>query len=436
MSLYMEPANNSRCWPSEAQVSSNQRRIARRWRSFYSRKQRSRGRILVRVKWRATQAGLPPVVIGSFTAEPWGQRLPMAYSLRCREYFLEIWMAVTDLFQVLRGNDYLFPAQFLQSLYHCMSEHPCFLPVCSDQHYRCMLQFHARKTRTAPLLSFSAAASLIPKQGKLLEDAHFLEENMLGVADGVGGWRGLGVDSGKFASELIDACKQQSLDSWSLVHTPLNYEEDTSLPCSYLLPVAERAFKSVEACGSCTLILCAIHSGLLEILNLGDSRAILVRFAEGRPSIVMRTSAMQHTFNTPFQVSKPLSPSQQESLLQSCPPVRAKGIAKTLTHLINDGFNQAHMYTVQVKVGDLLLVGSDGLWDNLYEEEVLDMLNAGASCEHLAGLLTRKAYQRSISSAKTPFEDEAVATYGLRAWKGGKQDDITVIAAWIRELAL
>lgn len=433
----MEPTSRRQFRPVEAQVRTMQRRIARAWRLFYSRKQRNRGRILVRVEWQSPQVGLSPTVVGSFSAVPWNQQIPMVYSLRYREFFLEVWMAVTDLFQVLRGDEYLQKGKFQQSLYHLVAGHACFLPVCNDHHYRCMLQYHARKTRRAPLLTFAAAASLIPRQGKLLEDAHFLESNMLGVADGVGGWRGLGVDSGKFAAELIHACKVQSLDTWSLVHTPLSSsEEDTASPYSYLLPVAERALKTVEACGSCTVLLCAIHSGLLEILNLGDSKAVLVRFTDGRPSVVMHTTTMQHTFNTPFQVSKSLSLSQQERLLRSCPPEKAKVLAKTLSHLINDGFNQAHIYTVRVKVGDLLLVGSDGLWDNLYEREVLEILSAGASCEHLARLLTRRAYQRSISPAKTPFEDEAVATFGQCAWKGGKQDDITVIAAWIRELAL
>ena len=361
----------------------------------------------------------------------------MAYSLRYRKYFLEIWLSVTDLFQVIHGTEYVFPESFQRSRYHTVSGHACLLPVCSDQHYRCMLQFHARKTRRTPWLCFAAAASLIPRQGKLLEDAHFLESNMLGVADGVGGWRGLGVDSGKFASDLIHACQRQSLHSWTLVHNPpQESEEDSSTPYSYLLPIAQQALNSVEACGSCTLLLCALHSGLLEVLNLGDSKAVLVRFAGCRPSVVVRTTAMQHTFNTPFQVSKPLSRAQLESLLQVCSPEQAKGLSKTLSHLITDGFDQAHIYTVRVQAGDLLLVGSDGLWDNLYEREVLDLLSPSASCEQLARTLTRRAYQRSLSPAKSPFEDEAVATFGPCAWKGGKQDDITVVVAWIREVAL
>ena len=437
LKVYMELGDGRKSWPVDAQVGFMQRRIAKVWRLFWARKQRNRGKILVRVELPAIQPGRIPAVLGSFTAVPWEQRLLMAYSLRYRVYFLEIWMAVTDLFQVVRGADYVFPEIFQKSLYHTVSGHPCLLPIRSDEHYRCMLRFHARKTRTTPLLSFAAAASLIPRQGKLLEDAHFLEGNLLGVADGVGGWRGLGIDSGKFAAELIQACQRQSLDSWSLVHTPLDScEEDTGTPYSCLLPIAERALSTVEACGSCTLLLCAIHSGLLEILNLGDSRALLVRFSGNRPSVVARTSPMQHTFNTPFQVSRSLSRPQLESLMQSCPPEQAKALFKTLSHIINDGFDQAHIYMVRVQAGDLLLVGSDGLWDNLYEWEVLELLSPGASCEQLARMLTRRAYERSVRAAKTPFEDEAVATFGQCAWKGGKQDDITVIAAWIREIAL
>lgn len=346
-------------------------------------------------------------------------------------------MTVTDLFQVVCGDEYLYPPSFQKSLYHTMAGQACLLPVGSDQHYRCMLQFHARKTRQTSSFTFAAAASLIPRQGKLLEDAHFLEGCMLGVADGVGGWRGLGVDSGKFAAELIHACKRQSLTSWSLVHTPLpSPEDDTATPYSYLLPVAENALNSVESSGSCTLLLCALHSGKLEILNIGDSKALLVRFIDNRPNIMMRTVAMQHTFNTPFQVSKPFSVAQQAALLEACPPEQAKALSKTLGHLINDGFDHAHIYTVNVRANDLLLVGSDGLWDNLYEWEILRLLHSEVSCELLARVLTRKAYERSLSQEKTPFEDEAVTTFGQCAWRGGKQDDITVVVAWIKELNL
>ena len=423
-------STNHQSWPQAAQVRFIQRRIAKAWRSFYCRKQRKQGRVLVRVAWPSALSGGTPEVVGSFTLPPWQQRLPMKYSLRHKEYFLEVWMTVTDLFQViLRDTEYIYPPGFQKSLYHTENRQPCLLPVSSDLQYRCMLQFHARITRRTPSLIFAAAASVIPRQGKLLEDAHFLEGNMLGIADGVGGWRGLGVDSGKFATELIQACRRQSLQSWSLVHTPLSDASTSSL-----LPVAETALQSVDFCGSCTLLLCSLHCETLEVLNLGDSKAVLVRFIADRPTIIMRTTSMQHTFNTPFQVSKPLSRSQQMHLLRNCPHDKVKSLSKTLAHLINDGFNHADVYHTRVRAGDLLLVGSDGLWDNLYESEVVEMLRPGVSCEHFARLLTRKAYERSVSQVRTPFEDEAVATYGESAWKGGKQDDITVVAAWIRDL--
>lgn len=54
-------------------------------------------------------------------------------------------------------------------------------------------------------------AFYIPKYGKapLGEDAHFIciEEQTIGVADGVGGWAKRGIDSGEYAREFVRNAK-------------------------------------------------------------------------------------------------------------------------------------------------------------------------------------------------------------------------------------
>lgn len=413
----------------EAQVSLTQRSIARAWRLHYASIQRSQGRVLVRVIYPSQLMAKSPVLIGTFTSAEWRQIVPMSYSIRERCYVKELWMSAADLFQVYSHSQSVPLSDFLHSQYHQVNGEICLLPAQTSFQYRSFLSFFARKRRRSQLFRFQAAASVMPKSGKLLEDAHFLDAAMVGVADGVGGWRALGVDSGLFAAELMQECKKQTLSSWSLALSP---------PIgvgSYLIPVAEEALKGVNACGSATLLLCALHTGLLEVLNLGDSRAILVRFHENTPEIVLSTRPMQHSFNTPYQLCKPLTSHHKTSQFPHYSPEITKHLAANLRirKVISDPVSVANVYRLNVEVGDLLIVGSDGLWDNLFDHETLTYIGVNGSAEEIARKLTKAAFVKSVGKEKTPFEVETHLAYGPSVWKGGKEDDITVIAAWIRE---
>lgn len=411
-----------------AQVSPSQRSIARAWRLHFARLQRTQGRTLIRVIYPSQLSAGAPVLIGTFTSPAWSQKVPMSYSMRAKGYLKEIWMSAQDRFQVLDSAGVVLLPDFLHSSYHRVNGEACMLPARAPFQHRAFLLFLAQKTTRFPVLCFQAAASVFAKAGKRLEDAHFLDAGMLGVADGVGGWRALGVDSGLFAGELMRECQNQTLDGWSVAL------RDSTAVESCLKPVAEEALCRTQAYGSATLLLGALYSDMLELLNLGDSRAILIRFHDQMPEIVLATTPMQHSFNTPFQVCKPLTSASKAALLQASSPENFKQLTRTLCcrKLINDHVKEADVYKTRVKPGDLLVLGSDGLWDNLFEQEILTYVAEGYTAEEIARRLAKAAYMKSIGRGKTPFEVEATLAYGSCAWRGGKEDDITVIAAWIR----
>ena len=409
-----------------AQVSPTQRSIARAWRLHFARLQHSQGRTLIRVIYPSQLSAKSPVVVGTFTSPAWSQKVPMSYSIRAKSYIREIWMCAKDRFQVVDTARAVLLPDFLQSPYHRGNGEVCMLPARSSFQLRAFLHFCAQKTSRSPVLCFQAAASVFAKAGKRLEDAHFLDTGMLGVADGVGGWRALGVDSGLFAGQLMQECQKQTLWSWP---------GPSKAADSDLKPVAEEALSRTEACGSATLLLAALHMDMLELLNLGDSRAVLIRFHANKPEIVLATTSMQHSFNTPFQLSKPLTPASKAALLQRSSPEKAKDLTRAFLSrkLINDHVKKAEVYKVRVRPGDLLVLGSDGLWDNLFEQEVLGCVAEGCVAGEIARRLAKAAYTKSVGRGKTPFELEAAVAYGPCAWRGGKEDDITVIAAWIRQ---
>ena len=83
-------------------------------------------------------------------------------------------------------------------------------------------------------------------------------------------------------------------------------------------------------------------------------------------------------------------------------------------------------------VGDVVVVGSDGLWDNLYPSELLELVNQNTKNEkQLAESIAQAAYKRSLSNNySSPFHEKAKKAK-LYYPQQGKSDDITVVAATI-----
>ncbi|EGO23088.1 hypothetical protein SERLADRAFT_471794 [Serpula lacrymans var. lacrymans S7.9] len=182
------------------------------------------------------------------------------------------------------------------------------------------------------------------------------------------------------------------------------------------------------------------HDAVLKIAHLGDCMGMLVRDEE----VVWRSEEMWWSFNTPVQ----LGPSSS---------ARPK---------------DAQILTLPVQADDILILASDGLSDNLWDEEVLDEVvrfkrsflssKSGARKQQdvvnmsqgllgrrsLAGMLSealcsraRRVSERRGTSCGSPssFDDEVPfarrAREQGRSFRGGKIDDISVLVAVISPAA-
>lgn len=67
-------------------------------------------------------------------------------------------------------------------------------------------QIAATNSTKDKLMSSACVIAHPDKQGRC-EDAYFITSNALGIADGVGGWAQLGIDSGVFARALMTSCR-------------------------------------------------------------------------------------------------------------------------------------------------------------------------------------------------------------------------------------
>ena len=102
---------------------------------------------------------------------------------------------------------------------------------------------------------------------------------------------------------------------------------------------------------------------------------------------------------------------------------------------MNDSPFDAINEMIPVKVGDIIIAGSDGLFDNLYDQDIIKTTESKLTiedqqefCEDLAATLAEKAIKRAWDhNYKSPFARNA-AKAGKK-YVGGKLDDTTVVVA-------
>ncbi|WOK91619.1 putative protein phosphatase 2C 55 [Canna indica] len=224
------------------------------------------------------------------------------------------------------------------------------------------------------------------------EDAHFIcvTEQAIGVADGVGGWADVGVDAGLYARELMS-------NSVNAIREEPKGSVDP-------LRVLEKAYSITKARGSSTACIIALTDQQgIHATNLGDSGFIIVR--DG--STIFRSPVQQHDFNFTYQLE-----SGNGSDLPS----------------------SAQVFNVPVASGDVIVAGTDGLFDNLYNNEitavVVHAVRAGLEPQITAQKIAALARQRAQDrNRQTPFST-AAQDAGYRYY-GGKLDDITVVVSYI-----
>ncbi|CAA6672513.1 unnamed protein product [Spirodela intermedia] len=218
-------------------------------------------------------------------------------------------------------------------------------------------------------LDMGSASRPKKRRKPLGEDAHFISEarNAFGVADGVGCWSKSGVDAGKFARQLMSSCKEELERAGSCRAT------------GYVLRrVLKKALRKTTARGTSTACIGAVDGQLLRAVNIGDSGFMVVR----GDAVAYRSPSQQHSFNFPFQIGR---------VDEGTPLKRAVELATELAP------------------GDVIVAASDGLFDNLFEEEIVELVARkradvfGGTAEEMARALAAAAEDAYRKGKETPF---------------------------------
>lgn len=250
------------------------------------------------------------------------------------------------------------------------------------------------------------------------EDALYYSKNLLAVADGVGGWALQGIDSSRYSKKLIENAKA------FFEKNPEHYSQN---PKDLLVECAK---KNLEM-GTSTFILATLWEKYIKVGFIGDSGYMIFtpklrQLPQNRGYNIMYSADVvskeqEHDFNFPFQIG----------INGDDPELKAQ----TFQHEVN--------------YGQLIVIFSDGVLDNLFSHDVEYILNTyieeikqvhgrglrnvveNFDGQYFSEFLVKKTYE--ISQKKdfiSPFAVGAMNA-GLLAL-GGKMDDISVVSAMIR----
>lgn len=295
----------------------------------------------------------------------------------------------------------------------------------------------------------------------------------LAVADGVGGWMESGVDPADFShgfTEYMAAAAYEHGKPLGRKQDKSKAEQDTAatppLSARRLMEIGYQAVRhdrSIEAGGSTAIVGLLKPDGGLEVANLGDSGYIHLRLN----AVHACSEPQTHAFNTPYQLSM-------------IPPNILARMAAFGGAQLSDEPRDAEVIRSDLRHGDVLVFASDGVWDNLFNQDILQIVSrammgtgawqatakdAGAAVavappsllkqltdpeiqgkgnkegeptitlqSLIATQITGAAKAASVNTKLDgPFAMEVKRYYPQETWHGGKVDDICVVVAVVSE---
>lgn len=267
-------------------------------------------------------------------------------------------------------------------------------------------------------------------------DATLTSPMLLGVCDGVSQLEEFGMDPSELPIELLTVCEELGINQ---LMPDAGYTKPSD---SYRGPISllAEAYEATESLGSTTVLLAAldnmtrIHGKLhpmVAVLSIGDCELLMLRRMNGAQS------ELEAVFHTEMQridghVQTPLQLARVDERID------ADFDEEVAYEVIRKG---SAVHCVSAYEGDILVLGSDGVFDNLFLDEIIDACNEAlpplqqgepfamrppSILRELSKKLVLDAHKKSGTDGKQKVMDSPIG-------KGGKVDDTSVVVAEVVE---
>ena len=242
------------------------------------------------------------------------------------------------------------------------------------------------------------------------QDAHFQTFNkdintyFFGVADGVSGAENKNVNPAEFSLQLCSNFKSVS--------------ENIKTNNFTLKKITNLATQNLKVNGSSTFCALSFNTstGKLNSFNIGDSGYIILRPKLTKLTCIFKSEIQQYDFNFPYQLSHTESGE-----------INYKAV-------IESGNSQ----TFQLQKGDIVIIGTDGVFDNLFTTEIISIIQPIYSnlsnvedAQKMANEIVNLAKDPTKLNRFSPWVNEAKNNNMYTANIMYKPDDTTVLVSII-----
>ncbi|KAG1468564.1 hypothetical protein G6F56_003761 [Rhizopus delemar] len=250
------------------------------------------------------------------------------------------------------------------------------------------------------------------------EDAYFRRSDAIGVADGVSGWMNTeGANSALYSSRIMHYANLE-MDRFEDTEDPCFFQYNDTDPLDILQRSYEQSLqeaRETNTLGSTTACIAVLRRDQLRVANIGDCGISIIRNMD----YIFQSEEQQHSFNYPYQLGL----------------------------LSKDQPKDAQVFSINVEKGDIIIMATDGLYDNLFDSDILNIVRKHIQIQTVPAANERPMRVRNLQpqmladslaneakevsemryGADTPFQHRAMDE-GLLI-EGGKIDDISVIVA-------
>lgn len=230
------------------------------------------------------------------------------------------------------------------------------------------------------------------------EDACFVmkQDRIFIVADGVGGSNSGEIASRTCVSEIAKYVENHSMRSLSGDDEIESYFRDCLKDVNFKVLELSQRYERNKGMAT-TVVIAYVLGDALYIVNVGDSRAYLLR--QG----MLTQITEDHTYVNTLLKAGLISPEQAAHHEKKNMITRAVGADYTI---------EADYFKVAIEAGDIALICTDGLYGEVEERELTELLNRdespGRICDELVAAANRNGGSDNITMVVLKVAEEDI----------------------------